>query len=139
MCPLDNPAPGFGAGLTLGPGFLATAAQMERKGKLLRQGPRLVIVEALVEAEVLRVTAGRFGPLHRDGLKGLAHQLMVVAIGAVDHGPEGDAAAVGQQRAFDPALASVGRIAAGFPPPSGALPIAPSSASQVQSIPFRAS
>src|ERR671928_743570 len=99
MCPLDNPAPCCGAGMTLGPGFLATTAQMQRKGELLRQRPRLIIVEALVKAEVLRVTAGRLWPLHPDGLKGLAHQLMVVAIGAVDHRPPGGAAAVGQQRA----------------------------------------
>src|ERR671933_2001078 len=82
MCPLHHPAPCCGSGMTLGPGFLATTAQMQRKGELLRQRPRLIIVDALVKAEVLRGTARRLGPLHRDGLKGLAHQLMVVAIGA---------------------------------------------------------
>ena len=52
----------------------------------------------------------------RDGFEGLAHQLVVVAVGPVDHRPKGHAAAVGQQRALDPALAAVGRIAAGFFP-----------------------
>jgi hypothetical protein len=141
----DDPAPRFGPGMRLGPGFLATAAQMQGEAKLCGEGTRRVIVKPLVETEMLGLTACRSGPSHRDGLQGLAHQLMVVAIGAADHHPERETAAVGQQRAFDPALTAIRGIAAGFPPhPAAPCPPelvegAPSNASQLHSIPFRAS
>ena len=65
---------------------------------------------------MLRVAARRPGPPDRNGLERRAHQLVVVAVGPVDHRPEGHAAAVGQQRALDPALAAVGRVGPGFSP-----------------------
>src|SRR3954469_14557705 len=113
---LHNPAPRLAAGVTLGPGFLASAAQMKREAEFLGQEARLLVVKALSEAEVLRLLAGRLWAPDRDGFEGLAHELVVVAVGPVDHRPKGHAAAVGQQRALDPALAAVGRIAAGFFP-----------------------
>ena len=97
VCALDHPTPRLGTGVALGPGFLATAAQVQGEAKLLGQGTRLIIVKAFVETEVLRATACRPGPSHRDGLEGLAHELVIVAVGAVDHRPEREAAAVGQQ------------------------------------------
>jgi hypothetical protein len=65
---------------------------------------------------VLRAAARGPGPPDRDGLEGGAHQLVVVAVGAIDHRPEGHAAAVGQHRTLDPALAPVRRVGAGFSP-----------------------
>jgi hypothetical protein len=57
---------------------------------------------------------------------------VVVAVGAGEGEPE----PVRQQGALCPQLATIGRVPPGFfPPPNGALPMAPSSASQLQSIP----
>src|SRR3954453_12277929 len=138
---LHNPAPRLAAGVTLGPGFLASAAQMKREAEFLGQEARLLVVKALIETEVLRLLAGRLWAPDRDGFEGLAHQLVVVAVGPVDHRPKGHAAAVGQQRALDPALAAVGRIGAGFSPrraapcPSLRPMPATSSPSHLQSMP----
>src|SRR3954470_19070090 len=116
VCSLDYPAARFGAGMTFGMGFLATGAQMQGEAEGRGQGTRFIIVEALVEAEVLWPAAGRLGPLDRDCLDSLAHQLMVVAVGPVDHRPEGDTAAIGEDRALDPTLALIRRIWASFLP-----------------------
>src|SRR5215213_1237285 len=116
MGALYHPAPGFGTGVTLGPGFLATTAPVKREAELFGQGAHLVVVEALIETEVLRLSAGRLWAPDRDGFERPAHQLVIVAVGPVDHRPKGHAAAVGQQRALDPALAAVGRIGTGFFP-----------------------
>lgn len=97
MRPLHHPAPCPGPGVPLGPCFLATAAQMQGKAKFFRQGARLGIIKAFVETEMLRPAPRWLGPLNGYGLKRLAHQLVVVAIGSVDHRPEWDAAAVAQQ------------------------------------------
>src|SRR6476659_5995722 len=113
---LHDPAPCPGTGVMLGPGFLASAAQVQREAEFFGQGARLVVVEAFIETEVLRPPAGRLWAPDRDGFEGLAHQLVVVAVGPVDYRPEGYAAGVCQQRALDPAFAAVGRIAAGFFP-----------------------
>ena len=51
---------------------------------------------------------------------GGAHQLVVVAVGAVDDNAERHAAAVSQHGALDPALGSVCWIWPGFPPHRGA-------------------
>src|SRR3954462_4740862 len=74
----------------------------------------LVIVVAFVEAEVLRLIRRRLRPLNRYRLDGLAHQRVVVAVGAVDHRGQRHATAIRQHRALDPALAAIGRIAAGL-------------------------
>src|SRR6476660_739126 len=116
MGALPHPAPRLGTGVTLGPGFLAPAAQVQREAEFRGQGTRLLVVEALIETEVLRLPAGRLWAPDRDGFERLTHELVVVAVGPVDHRPKGHAAAVGQQRALDPVLAAVGRIAAGFFP-----------------------
>src|SRR5918998_6566600 len=113
---LHHPTPRPGSGAALGPDLLAARAQVQGEAELPGQGTRLVVVEALVEAEVLRAAARRPGPPDRDGLDGGAHQLVAVPVGAVDRRPDGDAAAVGQHRALDPALAAVRRVRAGFSP-----------------------
>src|SRR3712207_2203324 len=123
MRALHHPSPRPGSGAALGPDLLAARAQVQGEAELLGEGARLVVVEALVEAEVLRAAPRRLGPPDRDGLKGGAHQLVVVAVGPVDRRPEGHAAAVGQHQALDPALAPVGGVAAGFSPrPAGPCP-----------------
>src|ERR671912_990240 len=116
MRALHHPSPRPGSGAALGPDLLAARAQVQGEAELPGEGARLVVVEALVEAEVLRAAARRPGPPDRDGLEGGAHQLVVVAVGPVDGRPEGDAAAVGQHRALHPALAAIRRIGPGFSP-----------------------
>src|SRR3954467_13764122 len=131
---LHNPAPRLATGVTLGPGFLASAAQVKREAKFRGQDARLLVVEALIETEVLRLPAGRLWAPDRDGFGRLAHLLVVVAGGAIRHRPKGHATAVGEQRALDPTLAAVGRIAAGFFPhptaPCPSLRPAPAMSSQ---------
>src|SRR4051794_35000082 len=86
---LHNPAPRLAAGVTLGPGFLASAAQVKREAEFRGQDARLLVVEALIETEVLRLPAGRLWAPDRDGFEGLTHELVVVAVGPVDHRPKG--------------------------------------------------
>src|ERR687893_2069938 len=116
MRALHHPAPGLGPGVTLGADLLATPAQVQGEAELRGEGARLVVVEALIQAEVLGPTVRRLGPLDRDSLERGAHQLVVVAVGPVDRRPERHAAAVGQHRALHPALAPVRRVRAGFSP-----------------------
>src|SRR5918997_939871 len=123
MRALHHPAPGLGPGVTLGADLLATPAQVQGEAELRGEGARLVVVEALIQAEVLGPTVRRLGPLDRDSLERGAHQLVVVAVGPVDRRPERHAAAVGQHQALHPALAAVRRVAAGFSPhPAGPCP-----------------
>ncbi len=96
-----HPAPRPGPGAALGPGLLAARAQVQGEAELLGEGARLVVVEALVEAEMLRAAARRLGPCDRHRLDGMAHQLVVIAVRPVDHRPERDAAPVGEQRSLD--------------------------------------
>src|SRR3954470_3221287 len=72
VCSLDHPAACFGSGMTLGLGLLAAGAQMQGEAERRGQGTRLVIVEALVEAEVLWPAAGRLGAPCREWLAWLA-------------------------------------------------------------------
>src|SRR3954452_11090917 len=83
--PLHHPASGLGLGVTLGRDLLAAGAQVQGEAELLGQGTWLVIVVAFVKAEILRLIRRRLWPLNRDRLDGLAHEFVVVAVGAVDH------------------------------------------------------
>src|SRR3978361_1585257 len=103
---LTEPASRLCSDVALGRGLLATAAQMQGKGECLGQGSRLVIVEALVETEMLRTTAARPGPLDGDRFQGLVHQLVVIAVRAVDNSAKRHAASISKQRALDPALSA---------------------------------
>jgi len=49
-------------------------------------------------------------------LQRLAHELVVVAVGSVDHHAERHTASVSEHRAFDPAFGAIGRVGAGFSP-----------------------
>ena len=88
---LHDPAPRLAAGVTLGSGFLASAAQVKREAEFRGQDARLLVVEALIKTEVLRLPAGRLWAPDRDGFERLAHELVVVAVGPVDHRPKGHA------------------------------------------------
>src|SRR3954453_15669620 len=131
---LHDPAPRLATGVTLGPGFLAPAAQVKREAEFRGQDARLLVVEALIKTEMLRLPAGRLWAPDRDGFERLAHQLVSVAVGAVNHSPKGAPPAVGEQRALDPALAAVGRVGTGFSPhpavPCPSLRRAPATPSQ---------
>jgi len=97
MGALDDPAARFGLGLTLGLPLFAPGAQVQGKGKLLGQFAWLAIVIAFIQTQVLWAVPGRARSGQRERLQGLAHQLMVVAIGAVDHHAQWHAVPVGQQ------------------------------------------
>src|SRR5690242_7995162 len=94
VCALHHPAPRLGPGVTLGLDLLTTRAQVQGEAELRSERTRLVVVEALVEAEVLRPLPRWSWAPDRDGLQRRAHQLVVVAVGPVDGRPERDAAAV---------------------------------------------
>lgn len=53
VCAFNDPASCLGSGAPLGPDLLATCAQVQGEPELGCQCARLVIVEALIEAEVL--------------------------------------------------------------------------------------
>jgi hypothetical protein len=111
-----TPAPCLGSGAPLGPDLLATSAQVQREPELACQCARLVIVEALVEAEVRKGTARRLGLLIGVASSVGRISLVVVAVRALDHCTQRDAASVGQHRALDPALAGIRWIGPGFLP-----------------------
>lgn len=136
MRSLHHPAPCLGPGVALGLDFLAPGLQVQSKAEFFGQSPWLGIIVALIETKMVRSMPCRSRPLNWKCLDGLAHQHVVVAVGGVDHRRQRHAAAIRQHRAFDPAFAAIRWIAAGFFPPKGALPMVPSSASQVQSIPL---
>src|SRR4051794_2067897 len=89
---------------------------MECEAELLGKAPRLSVVEALVETDMVRRLWVRPRPMHRNCLKRLPHERVIVSVGTVDDHAERNAAGVGQHGALDPALAAVGWIAAGFFP-----------------------
>ena len=96
--------------------ILTAGAQMQGEVELFGQGAWFAIVIAVVEAQMLLASPGWLWPFNGDGIKGLAHQLVVVAVGAVDGHRERHPAAVGQLRALHPAFSSVCRIRAGLFP-----------------------
>jgi hypothetical protein len=132
----DDPAAGAEAGLA-SERFLLLAAGADVGGEreLLAEVAHLDVVVGGVEAEPLRPSLGRLGPLDRDALDRRAGELVIVQVRARWCDPERDALALGEERSFRPFLA----LSVGFgpvkAPPSGALPIAPSIASHSHSIP----
>src|SRR5918998_2094892 len=70
---LHHPTPRPGSGATFGADLLAARAQVQGGAELLGEGARLGVVEALVEAEVLRAAARRPGSADRDGVEGWTH------------------------------------------------------------------
>ena len=92
---LDDPAAGAEARLL--PErlrLLAAAADVGGEAELARELAHLVVVVALVQAEVLGCLGRRLGTSDRDALKRAAGELEVVAVGTVNREPERDAAAL---------------------------------------------
>src|SRR5436305_14392630 len=116
MCAFNHPSTCLRIGVALGRGFLTAGAQMQGEAELVVQWTWFGVVEALVETDMLRRPRVRPRPMHRNGLKRLPHELVVVPVGPVDDHAERDAAGVGQHGALDAALAAVGWVAAGFSP-----------------------
>src|ERR1700733_369768 len=92
-------------------------------------------VVRLVQAQTLGVGLGWLGALDRDRVKRPLQQLVVVAVRAVVIEPDRDSRSLDQDRALRPPLARSVGLGPVFGPPRGALVIAPSAASQDQSIP----
>ena len=99
----------------------------------------LVVLVGRVEAEALRMAPGRPGTFDRDRLDRRSGKQMVVAVGARVGYPDRDAATLGEETPFRPPFALSVGFGPVWPPPSGALVIAPSIASHSQSIPARSS
>lgn len=142
----DHPS-AWGVGVSRRRGaLLAAAADVGGEAIIVGDLAWPVIVVAFVQAQVLRFVGGGLGAGRLDGVKGVFQQLEVDHVGASDSDSdregegEGEATAIGQQRPLGASLATVGRVGAGFfSPPSGALVIAPSTASHSQSMPTRPS
>jgi hypothetical protein len=109
------------------------------EAELAGERAHLVVVVRRVEAEALRPLLGRPGAFDRDRLDRRPGKQMVVAIGALVGYPERDAAALGEDAPFRPLFALSVGFGPVWPPPSGALVIAPSIASHSHSIPARSS
>ena len=132
----DDPAAGSEAGLVFEcSGFLAAGADVGGERELLAEVAHLAVVVGGVETEPLRPLGGRLGPLDRDALERRAGELVVVQVRARRRDPERDALTLGEQRSFRPFLALSVGLGPVREPPSGALPIAPSSANHSHSIP----
>ena len=92
-------------------------------------------VVGLVQAEALGIVLARVGALDRDRVERPLQQEVVVAVGAVVVDPDRDSRSLDEERALRPPLALSVGLGPVFDPPSGAFVIAPSAASQVQSMP----
>jgi hypothetical protein len=140
---LDDPAAGtIPRDLAFGLLLLATGTDVGAPAEGLHQLTHLGVVVALVQAEVgTLVIVVRLGRGWCDGhaVEGLLQHLEVVAIGASNREAYGDSPGVGDDAAFGPGLAPVRRIGPRGAPPKGALVMAPSIASQLQSIPSASS
>ena len=97
MGALDDPAAGAEAGLA---GerlrFLAAAADVGGEAELAGKLAHLVVVVALVEAEVLRLLQGRLGTLDRDRVERALQEEVVIAVRALVVEPDRDAAALAE-------------------------------------------
>ena len=140
MAGLDDPAagaPAGGAGLEFD--LLAAAADVRGEPVFADQLARVGVVVGPVEADALRLFVGRLGPFDRDRVERALQQRVVVAVGALVLEPDRDSRAFAEDRPFRPFLALSVGLGPVLGPPSGALVIAPSAASQAQSIPTTAS
>ena len=140
MRALDDPAAGAEAGL-MGERllFFATRADVRGEAELAGEFLHLVVVVGRVEAETLRTAPGRLGTRDRDRLDRRPGKEMIVSVGALVGYPDRDAATLGEERSFRPLFALSVGFGPVWPPPSGALVIAPSIASHSHSIPVRLS
>jgi hypothetical protein len=133
---LDDPSscpPPRGVGLE--PDLLAARSDVRCESVLLGELANRRDVVGAVKAQALRPGSGRFGPRDRDRLDRLGEELQVVAVGALVRDPERDPCGLREKRTLRPFLALSVGFGPVFGPPSGALVVAPSAASQSQSIP----
>lgn len=140
MSGLDHPAarPPIGV-VRLELDLLAAAADVGLEA--LGDGERAALVEvvAAIQAKALRLLGVWYRPGDRNRLQGRLQELYVMAVGTLVRDPDRDAGSLDEERALRPLLALSVGLGPVFGPPSGALVIAPSAASQDQSIPICAS
>ena len=97
--------------------LFAATSQMERETRCGSNGTSLIVVVSLVEAESLRRRTGRSRPRHRDALYRLGHELVVIAIRAINREADGNARAIGEEAALGSVLAAIRWVGSGpFPP-----------------------
>src|SRR6195952_1216366 len=108
------------AGLALTRDLRAAGAQMQGEPEGLGEVAGLLIVMALIQAEMLGTLVAGLGPGDGDRLQRLAHHGVVVAVGAGHDDGERRAARVGEQAALGPALGPVRWGGTGFFPHRGA-------------------
>ena len=133
---LDYPpagAPAGSAGLFLD--LLAACPDVRREVVAGDQLAGLLVVIGLVQTDVLRRLGRGLWPLDRDRVERRLQQLVVVAVGALVVEPDRDPRALRKDRSLRPFLALSVGFGPVFGPPRGAFDIAPSAASQDQSIP----
>ena len=133
---LDHPAPRSPVGVVLlEVDLLATCADVRCEFAVIEQLANGGEVIGLVQAEALGVLLGWFGTLDRDRVERPLQKEVVVAVRAVVVDPDRDSRSVDKERALRPPLALSVGLGPVLGPPSGALVIAPSAASQDQSMP----
>lgn len=117
MRALDHPPSRFKARLTFDAlGFLTSRPNMRRESKLFQDGADFLIIVALVQTHSLRTLLSWARSVHRQTIHGLFHQLHIMPIGPRNDQADRHAVSFGQQTAFDPAFAAVGRIGSRFFP-----------------------
>src|SRR5262249_43780323 len=117
MTALHDPLSGFDSGLALArPGGCAPYAHVGGEAKHGQCGPPVFIVIPLIQTQALGLFLPRLGPLHDQALERRRDQAQIRPIGPGHHDAQWHAVAFGQQAAFAPALAPLGRIGAGFFP-----------------------
>ncbi len=136
MAGLDDPASGAPVGVALALlDLFAAGADVWRQVVLADELANVFVVIGLVEADALRRLLGRFGALDRDRVERRLQQLVIVAVRALVVEPDRDPRGLGENRSFSPLFALSVGLGPVLGPPSGAFVIAPSAASQDQSIP----
>src|SRR5512143_4110792 len=116
--------------------FHTTRANVSREAKLLQDGADLIVIIALVQAQALRLFCRWFRPLDQHALECCPHQLHIVAVRSRYHHPDRDSLSLRHETTFDTLLAAIRRIGPRlFPPPRGALFMAPSILNHDQSLP----
>lgn len=133
---LDHPAASPPARrLGLESDLLAAGADVGREAVLGGERVDRRRVVGAVEAEALGPLRRRLWALDRDRLDRRREQFQVVALRALVRDPDRDSRSLGEERALRPFFALSVGFGPVFGPPSGALVIAPSAASQAQSMP----
>ena len=137
MTRLDNPAARSPIGVALFEvDLLATSADVWCEVRALEDVADFRVVIGLIQAEALGIGLGWLWTLDRDRVKRPLQQLVVVAVGAIVLDPDRDPRSLDDERALRPPLALSVGLGPVFAPPSGALVIAPSAASQDHSMPI---